>query len=129
MARIARIERAGGVDFARRLAQGIGLGKGEKPGARRLARPTAAQIISAVEAVKGEKWESFRDRHGDWGRDLVFHLRRKDWALTLPEPGEAAGGVDGAAASMAARRIAKRATNEPARSPPPSNKAGKNYNC
>ena len=47
----------GGVGFARRLAQGIGLGKGGKPRGRRLGRPTVAQIISAVEAVKGEKWE------------------------------------------------------------------------
>jgi REP element-mobilizing transposase RayT len=104
----------GGVDFARRLARGIGLGKGETAKAGRLARPTVAQIISVVEAVKGEKWESFRDRHGDWGRDVVFHLGRKDWALKLRELGAAAGGVDDVAVSMAARRIAKRATNDPA---------------
>jgi len=104
----------GGVDFARRLAQGIGLGKGEKPRGRRLARPTVAQIISVVETVKGEKWESFRNRHGDWGRDVVFYLGRKDWALKLRELGAAAGGVDDVAVSMAARRIAKRAANDPA---------------
>jgi REP element-mobilizing transposase RayT len=104
----------GGVDFARRLAQRIGLGKGEKTGARRLARPTVAQIIRVVEAVKGEKWESFRDRHGDWGRDLVFYLGRKEWALKLRELGAAAGGVDDVAVSMAARRIAQRTTKDPA---------------
>ena len=104
----------GGVDFARRLAQGIGLGKGEKARGRRLARPTVAQIIRVVEAAKGEKWESFRNRHGDWGRDLVFHLGRKGWALRLRELGDAAGGVDDVAVSMAARRIPQRAAKDPA---------------
>ena len=104
----------GGVEFARRLAQRVGLGRGEKAGARRLARPTVAQIISAVAAVKGEKWETFRDRHGDWGRDLAFYLGRKDWGLKLRELGLAAGGVDEVAVSMAARRMAKRAARDPA---------------
>ncbi len=104
----------GGVGFARRLAQGIGLGKGGKPRGRRLGRPTVAQIISAVEAVKGEKWESFRNRHGDWGRDMVFYIGRKDWALRLRELGVAAGGVDDVAVSMAARRIAKKAAHDAA---------------
>jgi len=104
----------GGVGFARRLAQGIGVGRGEKGGPARLGRPTVVEIIGVVEAVKGEKWESFRDRHGDWGRDLVFYVGRKDWALKLRELGAAAGGVDDIAVSMAARRIAKRATSDSA---------------
>ena len=24
-------------------------------------------------ASEGEKWEAFRDRHGDWGRDVVLY--------------------------------------------------------
>jgi hypothetical protein len=75
---------------------------------------TVIEIIGVVEAVKGEKWEEFRDRHGDWGRDLVFYLGRKDWALKLRDLGAAAGGVDDIAVSMAARRIATRATSAPA---------------
>ena len=104
----------GGVDFARRLARGISLGRGEKGRPERLARPTVGEIIGAVEAVKREKWESFRDRHGDWGRDLVFYIGRKDWALKLRELGAAAGGVADIAVSMAARRMAKRVTRDPA---------------
>ena len=30
-----------------------------------------------MESVKGEKWEAFRDRHGDRGRDMVLYLGRK----------------------------------------------------
>jgi len=29
-----------------------------------------------VEPAKGEEWKSFVNRHGDWGRDLVFYLAR-----------------------------------------------------
>jgi hypothetical protein len=31
------------------------------------------EVVAAVEAVKGEKWESFQNRHGDWGRDAVLY--------------------------------------------------------
>ena len=39
-------------------------------------RPDLEAVIAAVEWVKGEKWDEFRDRHGDRGRDLVLHLGR-----------------------------------------------------
>ena len=29
-------------------------------------------VIREVEQAKGERWEDFRGRHGDWGRDLVL---------------------------------------------------------
>ena len=30
------------------------------------------EIVKMVERIKGEKWVDFRDRYGDWGRDLVL---------------------------------------------------------
>jgi REP element-mobilizing transposase RayT len=102
----------GGVEFARSLAKGLGLGASKKAQGRRMAAPSVEEIIKAVEAVKGEKWSDFRDRHGDWGRDLVFYIGRKGWAMRLKDLGAAAGGLDEVAVSMAARRVPMRGKND-----------------
>ena len=47
-----------------------------------------------VEAVKGERWEGFRDRLGDWGRDVALLLGRREGGLKLGELGELCGGLD-----------------------------------
>lgn len=36
-------------------------------------------------------WTAFRDRYGDWGRDLALYLGRKVAGLKLAELGEAGG--------------------------------------
>ena len=54
-------------------------------------RPDLAAVIAAVERVKGEKWDEFRDRHGDGGRDLVLYLGRRLCGLKLKELGAAVG--------------------------------------
>ena len=48
----------------------------------------------AVEAVKGEAWEDFRDRQGDRSRDVVLWLARRYAGLKLAELGVRAGGLD-----------------------------------
>ncbi len=104
----------GGADFARRVSRAATKGRSGAGRARRSAGATLAEIIAAVEQVKGESWADFRDRHGDWGRDLVFFLGRKDWAISLRELSAAAGGTDLVAVSMAGRRVPSRAKREPA---------------
>ena len=47
----------------------------------------------------------FRDRRGDWGRDLVFWAGREYGGYTLRELGEWAGGVDYSAVSGAIARL------------------------
>jgi len=66
------------------------------------------QIVRVVEGVKGERWEAFRDRHGDWGRDLVLYLGRRHGGLRLMELGRAAGHMDYAAVSAAVQRLTRR---------------------
>jgi hypothetical protein len=99
----------GGTEFVRSLAKGMGIGASQNAGIRRIAAPSVEEIIEVVEAVKEEKWNDFRDRHGDWGRDIVFYLGRKGWAMRLKELGDAAGGLDEVAVSMAVRRIPMKA--------------------
>jgi len=54
----------------------------------------------------------FRDRYGDWGRDLLLYLRRKECGLRLRELGEAVGGLDYAAVSVGIKRFEQRLTKE-----------------
>jgi len=75
-------------------------------------RPGLAEAITVVEKLKGEKWEIFRDRYGDWGRDLVLYLGRRACGLKLKELGKAAGGIDCVSVSAAVKRFEKRVAKE-----------------
>ena len=84
----------------------------EQPAVRHLSRRVSwEQIVQAVESVKGEGWATFRDRHGDWGRDVALWLGRRRGRLTLRELAQRAGGLDystaGAAVSRTARRLGR----------------------
>jgi len=67
--------------------------------------------IGAVEAIWGEKWEVFRDRYGDLGRDLALYLGRTGCGLRFRELSEAAG-IDYVSAAAAVRRFRQRAHKE-----------------
>jgi hypothetical protein len=40
-------------------------------------RVSLQRIVKVVEELKGESWDAFNGRYGDWGRALVFYLARK----------------------------------------------------
>jgi len=78
----------------------------EQPQRRALAqRPKWAEVVKVLETVRAEKWADFRDRHGDWGRELALYLGRREAAVPLRELGAAVGGVDYAAVSVAIKRF------------------------
>jgi hypothetical protein len=104
----------GSAEFLRHLRRVVRGDGREQPDLRRLrARPTLEQVIAAVAALKGEPWPAFRDRYGDWGRDLVLYLGRKECGLKWKALGEAAGGIDYVSASTAVRRFEQRRLREP----------------
>jgi REP element-mobilizing transposase RayT len=81
--------------FEDRMKKRAGRLTKEQPDRKQVLRVvTFDQIVRAVEDVKGEKWDAFRDRYGDWGRDLVLYLARRRSGLTLREIGEKAGGIE-----------------------------------
>ena len=81
----------------------------EQPQARKLVdRPALSEVIAAAEELKGQRWKEFRERHNDWGRDLVFYLTRRLGSVKLKELGAAAGGLDYAAVSIAVKRFERR---------------------
>ncbi len=71
-------------------------------------RITWEDVVRAVETVKGEGWTAFRDRHGDWGRDLALYLARRHCCLTLAELGARAGGLRYAAVGQAIRSFERK---------------------
>lgn len=62
-------------------------------------------VVGAVEAVHGERWEEFRDRYGDWGRDAALYLGRQRGRLKLEELAGLSGGVRYTAVAQAIRRV------------------------
>lgn len=61
-------------------------------------------LVRAVELVHGERWEEFRDRYGDWGRDLALYLARTRGRLRLAELAERVGGIGYSAVAQAVKR-------------------------
>jgi len=105
----------GGVEFARQIGQTLQGSMREQPRWRQLrARPKMTEIIAVVEKEKGEPWAAFRDRYGDWGRDLALYLGKKDFAIKLRELGEAAGGMDYMSVSAAVKRLERRVQKDAA---------------
>lgn len=66
------------------------------------------EVVAAVERIRRERWGVFRDRQGDWGRDLVLYLLRRYGGMTLREVGAWAGGMTWSAVSVAIRRLSQR---------------------
>ena len=85
----------------------------ESRGLKRLRGfPDWVQAVQAVERLKGQSWKEFRDRHGDWGRDLALYLGRKRCGLKLRALAELAGGIDYVSVSGAVRRLEQRAERD-----------------
>ena len=66
---------------------------------------TCSRMIALVERLKGERLEAFRERHGDWGRDLVLWAGRHYGGQTLRGLGVWAGGLDYTAVTNAIVRL------------------------
>ena len=71
-------------------------------------------VRDAIERVKGEAWDAFADRHGDWGRDMALYALRYRGGLTLKEAATCVGIGHYQAAAQALRRFDQRLEKEPA---------------
>jgi REP element-mobilizing transposase RayT len=104
----------GTVRFAENLRQHArGNAREQKP----LRSPTRAasweQIVAALEEIKGESWNEFAQRHGDWGRDAALWLGRCAGRLRLAELGTLVGNLDYAVVSKAVARFEQRMRTDP----------------
>jgi len=99
--------------FLERICRGVRGDEKEQPALKWLpSRPRWKKVVAVVEAIKGQKWEEFRNRHGDWGRDLALYLGRKYGGLKLKELAHQVGGLDYRTVSWAVDRFGKRAAKE-----------------
>ena len=71
-------------------------------------RPAWERVLAIVQAWREAKGETFRNRHGGWGRDVALFWGRTACGLPLRRLGTAAGGRSDAAVSMAIQRFAVR---------------------
>src|SRR5204862_421299 len=84
----------------------LGLGKREL----QRSRSVVVERVDA-EQVQGEKWDRFRDRYGDVGRDLVLHLGRTVCGMSIRELSQRAE-IAYVSAATALRRFAARARED-----------------
>ena len=92
--------------FLDRLRRGVCGNRSKQPAVRAWQRLLPFErVMDCVADAKGEAWEKFCNRRGDWGRDVALCLGRRHCGLTLQELGQAAGGMRVEAVAMAVRRI------------------------
>ena len=104
----------GGTEWVRQVRAKLAGEDKERPALRALRlRPGWEQVVRAVEEVKGERWEEFRDRRGDWGRDLALWLGRSQAGLKLAALGRLAGGLDYRTVGWAVKRVSQRWPRDP----------------
>ena len=86
--------------------------RGEQPTLKQWAETVPwERIVAAVERVRGARWEQFRDRYGDPGRDLALWVARRRCNLTLRALGAKAGGMGDRAVNKAIMRMDSRLTS------------------
>ena len=104
----------GGERFARKVRGRIVVSAQSRCRRDLRRRRSFDEIVRMVERLKGEKWETFRDCHGDWGRDLALWAGRQYGGLKLGELAAKAGGASDSAVSMAVKRLPQKALQQKA---------------
>jgi len=94
-----------GERFARKVRGKIRIDRESLGRSELRKRKSFEEVVKEVERLKKEPWDSFRNRHGDWGRDLVLWCARKHTGLTLRDLGEKIGGLNYTGVSMAIKRF------------------------
>jgi putative transposase len=99
----------GGAAFVARV-RGMTRGdRREQPSWKALEqRPGWEEVVRAMEQVRGEAWMAFRDRYGDWGRDLALHVARRYCGIGLKALAGSAGGLDYGSVAAALQRFKRR---------------------
>jgi len=109
-AKLSTAVAVGGAEFIAKLRKQVLKRKGENTNERDWRRLLPfSDVMAAVGSVRGEPWENFVNRYGDWGRDLALYIGRSRCGLTLKELGNYAD-MNVPSVSQAAMRIRKMLT-------------------
>ncbi len=99
--------------FVRAIKKQSGGGGRETSGKRQLRRQCSIdEILHTVEQVCGETRQTWLTHRGGDNKSLAMLAARRYGGLTLRETGEALGGVDYAAVSIAIKRLERKAATE-----------------
>lgn len=104
----------GSEKFAEAMREKIQTGRETSGRTALRRRVTWEQVVSWMEQLKGEPWEKFRDRQGDWGRDVAVWAARQWGGYALAELAERIGGVDYTAVAQGVRRLKVRSEKDKA---------------
>jgi hypothetical protein len=106
----------GSAEFAQRVMSGRKINAEEQTGTRQLRRRVSWEaVVKAAEEVRGAKWEEWRERHGDWGRDAAMHVAVRHGGMGLAEVVRAVKGIRYQAAAQAVKRFAASLKKDAAR--------------
>jgi REP element-mobilizing transposase RayT len=104
----------GGEELLERVGRLLKGDAREQPGLNRLTKVAKLEAIAeAVSNEKGEAWDEFVDRRGDWGRDMALLLARSHTALTNRELAQWVGGIDDSAVAQAVKRLRNKMKKAP----------------
>jgi hypothetical protein len=102
-------------DYAQRLLKGRKVSEEEQTAARRMRKRVRwSELVRAAEKVKGEPWDGWAERHGDWTRDSMIYVARRHGGLRLAEV-VAEMGIKYQAAAQAVKRFGQALPDDPER--------------
>jgi putative transposase len=101
--------------YARRLLEGRKVNEEEQTPARRMRRRVRwEEAIRAAEKIRGESWDKWAERHGDWGRDGVMYVAVRHGGVRLTEVVREAG-MKYQAGAQAVKRFGEALADDPER--------------
>ena len=102
-------------EYAQELLSKHKVNEEEQSAARRLRRRTDwVELVRAAEKIRGESWDKWAQRHGDWGRDGAIYVAVRHGGLRLREVARRVG-LKYQAAAQGVRRFGQAASDDPER--------------
>jgi hypothetical protein len=101
--------------YARKLLSEYKVNEEEQTPARRMRRRAGWEaLVGAAEKIRGERWDRWADRYGDWARDGVMYVAVRHGGMRLAEVVRPVG-LKYQAAAQAVKRFAQALADDPER--------------
>lgn len=105
----------GDIAYAQKVLSGRKVNEEEQTAVRRMRRRLGWQeLVRSAEKIRGEPWDRWAERHGDWGRDGVMYVAVRYGGMRLAEVvGQV--GLKYQAAAQAVKRFGQAMGDDPKR--------------
>ncbi|HRJ71748.1 MAG TPA: transposase [Terrimicrobiaceae bacterium] len=99
----------GGEELLEKVREKAKGNSAEQPSLRAISQRLGVEkIVEIVSRIKGERWEEYGKRRGDWGRAMVLMAARRKSGMTNRMLAERLGGKDDSAVTQAVKRLESR---------------------